>query len=366
VILLRLLRAVALAVVPATLAGCASSAVTASPPPPAYAGMALTANTAGLATASATSRAPRFQLGINIYVSVWKGMPFATFAREDIAYIKDKLHANAVSASFPFLVHGLRSNSVYTNSTTPTPAELATLAADARAAGLYFSVRPLLNESSLGKNESRTWWQPPSLSKWFSSYEKFLLPYARMAQKSRIKAFFTGAELEKFAASSDWGRLDKALAKVYKGRLAFANNLNKKDPRAAIVHGIEYTIDAYPQEPSLRDNSSLAAVRAKWESVDRKLPRGSIESEVGIEAVKGAYASPNGYRPNGTFDPTIQVRWFTAACEAIAAEHLGGIYFWDVPFGKSLTTRQTAADPESIVDGQASTAIGSCYRRLGG
>ena len=95
----------------------------------------------------------------------------------------------------------MRSNTVYATSTTPTPDELAILARDAKAAGLYFSLRPLLYEPSLGKNEARTWWTPPSQAKWFASYQKFVLPYARMAQKTGIQAFFTGAELEAFAAS---------------------------------------------------------------------------------------------------------------------------------------------------------------------
>jgi hypothetical protein len=363
---LRLQRTLALAIGPAAIAGCASSGAAAGSPPPAYAGTVLSSNATHPEPARAASKTAKLQLGVNIYLSLMKGMAFATIARQEISYIKTTLRANAVSASFPFEVHGVRSNTVYATSTTPTPSELAILARDAKAAGLYFSLRPLLYEPSLGKNEARTWWTPPSQAKWFASYRKFLLPYARMAQKAGIQAFFTGAELEAFAASPYWPRLDRSLAKVYRGRLAFASNINKKNPRAAIVAGVEYTIDAYPKEPSLHDNSSQAAVTAKWEAVDRGLPPGVIESEVGIEAENGAYASPNAYLPNGTFNAAIQVRWFTGACDAMAAEHLGGIYFWTVYFGQSLTTPQSAADPAAIVDAQSSAAIAGCYRRLGG
>ena len=90
-----------------------------------------------------------------------------------------------------------------------------------------------------------------------------------------------------------------------------------------------------------------------------------MESEVGIAAVRGAYARPWMVQwPGMTIDPAIQARWFTAACRAAQASDLGGIYFWALGFGRSSgpSVAQTAAWAHSPGSG----AIAACFQKLEG
>jgi hypothetical protein len=90
-------------------------------------------------------------------------------------------------------------------------------------------------------------------------------------------------------------------------------------------------------------------------------------TEVGIAAVPGAYAQPyQNYWKAAKLVPAIQVRWFTAACDAARNERLGGIYFWALGLGQTLATPPTIADPTSWVDGPGAKAISSCFLRLAG
>src|SRR5437899_1601901 len=79
----------------------------------------------------------------------------------------------------------------------------------AARAHLYVAIRPLLDNSSLG--EPRNLWKPRNLRAWFTSYRKFLIPYARMAQRVGIPKLYVGTELQFFGGSPLWNGLDRAV-----------------------------------------------------------------------------------------------------------------------------------------------------------
>jgi hypothetical protein len=304
-----------------------------------------------------------FHRGVDIDVyTYWtnSGGDFSAAVSADIQYAL-ALHANAVSLSFPFFMEGKNAPGVYATSSTPSPTQLAILVRDAEAAGLYASIRPLLDEASLGM--SRTAWRPRNPADWFASYQRFLLPYAEMAQRQHVPELFVGAEFSQFGASPRWKTLDTALRRVYHGRLAYAQNWDMAGSQGG--GPVTQTVDAYPPFPQLPNSASVATLSSAWESYDRVLPAGMVESEVGIAAVRGAYAQPWQVRwPAARIDPAIQARWFTAACNAAVASHLGGIYFWALGFRQ--LSGPSAAQPAAWAHSAGAGAISACFRKLGG
>jgi glycosyl hydrolase family 113 len=302
---------------------------------------------------------PAMQLGVDIDLSTRPGQNVPAAAAADVAYVKS-LHANAISVSFPFFVRGGNGGApvvVYASPVTPTPAQLAIVARAAERAGLYVTIRPLLGESGIG--ESRTQWRPTTPKVWFASYLRFLRPYAAMAQHAHIGGLFVGAELTQFGSSPRWRRLDAALARVYKGTLLYAANWGSIQAHPG--GKIQVTIDAYPPRPGLPASAGQAQVTRAWMRYDRSLPAGVVESEVGIDAVAGAYAIPYFHHwPAARLDPLIQVRWFTAACRAAIAEHLGGIYFWSIGFRTHLSG-PTLMSQGAWAHSPAAQAISACY-----
>lgn len=297
---------------------------------------------------------PWIQLGIDVEVYTYPGQDIAAAAAADIGYLRS-LHANSVSVSFPFFVTGRSADKVEASSSTPTPAQLGTIVEAAQNAGLYVSVRPLLDETSL--RESRVQWQPIDQAAWFRSYRDFLLPYATMAQQDHVQEFIVGAEFSRFSRSSYWNSLDTALRSVYTGTLAFANNWGGDQFTGHGGKGVAETVDAYPpMQPPL-----LAA----WESFDRKLSAGTVETEVGIDAVAGAYKRPwqHEWTAATSLDTSVQADWFTAACHAVEKTHLGGIYFWPLAFSQQLTG-PTPADQGLWAHSAGGAAISSCFASL--
>jgi hypothetical protein len=307
--------------------------------------------------------APRTQLGVGIDFYTYPGENVMAAAKSTIAYLKS-LHANSISISFPYFMHGKHASRVYADGETPSPAELAGVAALAEKAGLYMSLRPLLDETSLGV--PRTNWRPDNLAAWFASYQRFLLPYAEMAQETRIPEFIEGAEFSVFGHSRQWNGLANALRRIYTGTLAYDNNWGipvKGNGGKGVVEGV----DSY-QPMTVPRNASVSQLTAAWTAYDRTLAPGTVELEVDIAAVPGAYLKP--YQVSGwnekSLSPSIQVRWFTAACNGVAKAHLGGIYFWGVGLGQSTRTPPDLANPASWVNSPGEVAISDCFGKLGG
>jgi hypothetical protein len=297
---------------------------------------------------------PKMQLGIDIDLYTYPGQDFAADAATEIAYALS-LHANSLSVSFPFFMSGSRAVGVHATAATPTPSQLAVLINDAEQAGLYVSIRPLLDETSLG--EPRGHWAPAYPAAWFVSYLQFLEPYVAMAQAQHVQEFIVGTEFSQFANSKRWNSLDRALRRRYHGTLACADNWDSSPYTGNCGRGLNETVDAYhPQSGNLL---------AGWEAFDRTLPHGTVEAEVGIAAVRGADAKPWQHHWSvGSLDQSVQARWFTAACQAAARTHLGGIYFWSLNFSQTIGSGPTQAYQGWWAGGLGAHAIATCFAAL--
>ena len=301
---------------------------------------------------------PSRQLGIDLLFYAGSSGQVADVARADVAYVR-RLHANALSVSFPFFMTGPGATGVEAGPATPSPAALAVVARLAEAAGLYVTLRPLLDEHALGT--SRTGWKPARPASWFGSYQRFLLPYARMAQQVRVPVFVIGVEFSQFGKAPQWTGLAAALGRVFHGVLSYASNFDVRITGLTGPGGVRLTVDAYPPMPWYRDDASAAALTVGWRRYAGTLPPGTVLSEVGIAAQPGAFGKPYVTRwPGEPLVPAIQAHWFNAACAA-ASGRLGGLYFWSLAFGQDLAAAPTTRDPASFVGGLGAIAIASCF-----
>jgi hypothetical protein len=298
---------------------------------------------------------PSLQLGIDLDFYASPGANVTPTARKDIAYIKS-LHANAVSISFPFY-SSKAGSALGPLAKTPSVAQLATLITMAENADLAVTVRPLLSQTALGG--ARVHWKPAHMAEWFAAYHRFLLPYAVLAQRDHVAVFVIGTELNEFANAREWTALRAAVAAVYHGELAFSNNwLGARNATA----GLTEMTDAYEPVP-LSDSASVSALAGAVTYWAHALPYGSVLSEVGIAAQSGAYAHPweLGSR-TAPMKPQVQANWFSAQCQAVVQDHLGGIYFWPLYFGQSFPDR--AGGPTAWAATPGSAAIAECFSML--
>lgn len=88
----------------------------------------------------------------------------------------------------------------------------------ARKAGLNTVIKPqvLVENGWAGKIA------PPSEARWFATYRKHLVHYARIAQREEVGTLVIGTELTALASSDQWPAVIAAVREVFSGRLAYA------------------------------------------------------------------------------------------------------------------------------------------------
>jgi hypothetical protein len=303
---------------------------------------------------------PVMQLGAGIDLYTYPNQDWGLATTGELTYLK-ALNANSVMVSFPFFLSAKGSSTVVSHASTPTPDQLAGFAAAAENAGLYVTLRPLMDQGLIG--ESRAGWIPRDPKTWFATYQAFLLPYARMAQKDDIPALYVGAEFSRFQHMKNWTYLVRALRKVYKGALLYANN--GPGVRRGTAGGVNVSVDAYP-DLFVPNTASVARLIRGWKYMDNRLPHHNLLSEVGIAGVKGAFHKPwEHHWPHPVMDGTVQVRWFQAACRAALADRLSGIYFWAIGFGAAeLQTTLSPQNQGAWENGPAELAVAACFRHI--
>ena len=191
----------------------------------------------------------------------YPGENMAQAARRVARYVR-RLHANAIGLTFPFFMNSPHAATVSTRSSTPTPRKmLATFARVAEAHGLYVVFRPLLDETSIGHDFRGDLQLSKPAAKWFASYQRFLVRYARAAQREQLQEFVVGTELTSLFSSPRWVRLDAAVRRVYGGQLAFDSNwYGMSSLNGAGGIGLVEGVDAYPAD-ALPHRVGLAGIR---------------------------------------------------------------------------------------------------------
>jgi Glycoside Hydrolase Family 113 len=307
---------------------------------------------------SPASRSP-YQLGIDLDFYWHPDQNVPALVTQEAAYARG-LGANAILISFPVYTG---SAAAVAGASTPPPSALAAAVQAVRAQGLRAGVRPLLDEANLPR--SRVWFLPASVTGWLASYQKVILPYAQAAQQAGASFFYTGAELSQFAHARQWRQVNAAVHTVFKGKLYFSANWTSPAEARALPAsggpGVTVAADAYPDS-----HASPGQFGPWWVTEAGELPRGTVLAETGIAAQAGMQQHPwDQGSPSQALDPRLQAAWFTAACEAVKADRLGGIYFWSVYVGQPLDAAPTPATATQFTDSPGAGAIQGCFTALG-
>ncbi len=260
--------------------------------------------------------------------------------RAVVKYVRS-LHANAISITFPFFMNGPHgSGRDRALSQRRRRAKWRVMARIAEAQGLYVVFRPLLDETSIDR-EFRGNMHPSHPAEWFASYRRFLLPYAKVAQRAKVQEFVVGTELSTLYKSPRWYPLDAAIRRVYYGTLAFDSNwYGVSSLQGAGGKGLNEGVDAYPAIP--------ADIEEGWKTLRPQAAPGTVEMELGIAAVKGAYrraiqahVAGETYRPAGA-GPLVRCGLPRGGCRASGRDLLLVDWAWShVPGSDIHPSRST-------------------------
>lgn len=284
------------------------------------------------------------------------------------------LNANSIGVSFPFYTYGITSSTVYASrGSTPSPADIGIFLSEAAKSRMRVTLRPILNENSLFAQNPLAWRgsiEPAELGAWFWSYRELLTPYAEAAQSGHAATFVIGTELNSLQGDPNWSGLVAAIRAVYHGQLYYDENFDDFAAHDTELPLPAFGVDAYPRF-DLPDDTSVDELARAWEgwlgthalAVRRKV----ILYEVGIAAVAGSYPDPGAWltTTHAPIDLAVQTRWFEAACRAVAAESIGGVYWWEVSFDADPAHPSLyQSDRLTFLGRPAQDVIRSCFASL--
>jgi len=185
--------------------------------------------------------------------------------------------------------------------------------------------------ADIGFSRDKDW------EKWFREYKKFILHYARMAERLDVEIFCVGTELSFTTQKNDYwqNELIPAIKKVYTGKLVYAANWdnfkNIKFWKDLDYIGIDaYFPLTYKQDPTLEE---LKEGWKKWiheiEAWRLTVNKPIIFTEIGYPSTPHAPYTPWKGGSDGNADQEIQARCYEAFFDTVwDKEWLAGVYWW--------------------------------------
>ena len=208
---------------------------------------------------------PKFQLGAGIDLYGYKGEDYFDAAGAEATYLT-QLNANSVIISFPFFMHGAKARGVYAKyPKTPTPGDLAEVVRTAETAActsVCARCWPITAWACPATPGGRSASAPGSPATKGSCCRTRGWP-----RPTRCPKLFVGTEFQDFGKSSLWNQLDKALRRMFKGALAYANNGHLLH-RGTGGRLAAMSADSYPDMPQMAANAYRARLTNAWKAWD--------------------------------------------------------------------------------------------------
>ena len=180
--------------------------------------------------------------------------------------------------------------------------------------------------------------------KWFASYEKFILYYAKMAEQHDFDAFCIGTELHQTAKQQDkrWRKIIREVRKVYSGDLMYAANWMDEFEDVQFWDELDYIgIQAYFPLTN-KENPSIADLKKGWQphvskitAIQQKFDRPVLFTEIGYKSTSDAAIKPwewPSFKENLSRDVSLQtqVNGYEAFFQVFWHQPwFAGAYFWD-------------------------------------
>ncbi|MBL7073158.1 MAG: hypothetical protein ISS33_05205 [Candidatus Omnitrophica bacterium] len=175
-----------------------------------------------------------------------------------------------------------------------------------------------------------------SWKKWFGNYEKFIVSYAKLAEKENVEMFCIGTELS-FASrkTESWREIISKIRSVYSGELIYAANWDNYES-VNFWEDLDYVgINAY-FPLSEEESPTIEEIKAGWrvwinriEAWHKTIKKPIIFTEIGYASYAGAAREP-WKGGTGEVDTLRQANCYTAFFEVVWwREWFKGAYWWN-------------------------------------
>ena len=230
------------------------------------------------------------------------------------------------------------STEIFATDCTPSDKSVKHVIKEAHKNGLKVMLKPhidLISKDSGFWRADIGFYDEKSWEEWFKEYEKFILHYARIAQRYDVEMFCVGTELCFTTQKGDkWRGVIEEVRKKYDGKLIYAANWDNYQ-NISFWDALDYVgIDAY-FPLTYKENPSVEDIKKGWirwmteiEIWHEQIKRPVIFTEIGYSSssLAAGYPWKNG---RGNADVRMQAKCYTAFFQTVwKRPWLGGVYWW--------------------------------------
>ena len=230
----------------------------------------------------------------------------------------------------------IRFENLRTGARTPSPAAVQHVLQLARSLSLRVTIKPHVDL------EDGTWRgriSPSDPEAWFESYNRFLQPWAEMAQSAGAAQFIVGTELAGTIRYRDqWLQTIRNLRSVFSGELIYAASWDEAS-QVTFWRELDHVGVNFFFPVTNRKDPGRFEILAGWQPwLDRLqllhelTDRNVILTEIGYRSVDGAGMRPYAFDNSAMLDLAEQADLYWAALQATTGEPwLAGMYWWNWP-----------------------------------
>jgi hypothetical protein len=206
----------------------------------------------------------------------------------------------------------------------------------ARSLGLQVVLRPYVDLLNRGWRGSV---RPGDTTHWWRDYRRFVLRFARVAQRSGVSMYVVGSEMKSQSARSRrWRALVRDVRARFRGVVTYEANWDEFEAvdwwdAVDVIDVSGYFPLASGPGASVRQlRAAWAGPRRRLRAVARRFRRPVMLGEVGYTISPATAVQPWNVELGGPVDPTAQARAYKATFRAWAGVRwFRGFHWWFVP-----------------------------------
>ena len=284
-------------------------------------------------------------------------------ARESLSLCIDRLGINTIV--LPIVANQKTTHSTHIDYHTdvPSDSEIESTIHYAHSLGLDVILKPMVNCLDGTWRAYINFFDidvkgEPKWSEWFLSYEKFIVHYAQIAEKTKCTMLVIGCELVSADSRElEWRNLISTIRQHYKGLLTYncdkyqENHLKWWDALDVISSSGYYPYNNWDEE-LVRINQVIKKYRKPF-----------FFCEVGAPSITGGELRPNDWQLKGQADQEAQLKYYKSMFESCKKRNfIDGFAIWD---WKSQLYPPESADLDTdyaVFDKKAETVIKNYYK----
>jgi hypothetical protein len=251
--------------------------------------------------------------------------------KESLRTLVDTTGCDTIILAFGALQDTPQSEQIdFVGSHIPTDEELLEVIAYARELELKIILKPMLNCRNGVWRAHINFFDlevpcEPKWSKWFANYERYILKYAEIAQRTNCEMFMVGCELVQTERKEEyWRELVAKVRDIYHGPVTY--NTDKYQENEVKWWDCLDVISSSGYYPQSQWEENLDRI----EKVVKQYNKPFFFAECGCMCVKGCQEVPNDWSFEGEIDLNVQADYFKTMFETVKKrEWVEGYGIWD-------------------------------------